>query len=889
MIASTDFYDSPDSYIPRDDFLNLVKEKLPVDWEIARNSIWYNLFPPGIKLPQQGWKIHVSSTLVDALTILQGVLSVVIKHRAAMKFAVDSVMLRTINSREWVRGGAGKFITIYPQSTEQCAQLLELLYAELKDVSGPYILSDKRYKDSKVLYYRYGGINPVTRLRYDGRKETILVSPDGTEWVDRREPFFLLPPWVRDPFGNEPESNQEDNGILTLKDDRYLILQAIHFSNAGGVYLALDNQIGTEVIIKEARPYTDCDAKGNDARSIRENEWRVLTKLQGTGVVPRVIDFFQEWEHVFLVREFVAGQPLSLVPFAPSGLKGSGEFQSMLQKLQRNMDLAVRIQEAVETIHNEGVVLGDLSADNIVIDEDGNPKLIDLDAATLLGEPSGISFFTIGFSGKERRTRFAPTFEDDYYSLGCLLFWMILPINGMFELSSIPFHFLEELEFDYGLPSSIRLAIGRLLNNTKQRESDEEQKRIPRIELATYSVNGMSKLPRFRGISDTDIDVLLQQLILGVKRTATLARTDRLFPSDPALSNPLGVAHGALGVVYALNLISGEVPDAYKDWIRSQELSTKTYTPSLYHGLSGIGWAMYEIGLYDEAMEVIKLAGNHPLLLECADIEHGVSGFGLANLYFWMKTGQSEFLKTALDVGTFLTSVAKWDENGPYWLSPDGRRFLGYARGNAGIALFLLYLYLGTREKRFLDIGVNALKADIAFGVPQQGGYISFPEEPGGQIVSPYWRYGSAGICTTLIRYAVVTKDPELVLMLSDILPDVKRKYTVFPSLFSGLAGLGNLLLDYHMLMGDSDALDVAKAIARGISLFKVQRDDHVLFPGELLYRFSADFSTGAAGIGLFLWRLRNMTSNFNFLLDELLTGFKNGASEHRKRLTLEN
>ncbi|WP_455568073.1 class III lanthionine synthetase LanKC N-terminal domain-containing protein [Streptomyces nojiriensis] len=31
-----------------------------------------------------------------------------------------------------------------------------------------------------------------------------LVSPDGTYVADERLPYFRLPPWVRDPFAEEP-------------------------------------------------------------------------------------------------------------------------------------------------------------------------------------------------------------------------------------------------------------------------------------------------------------------------------------------------------------------------------------------------------------------------------------------------------------------------------------------------------------------------------------------------------------------------------------------------------------------------------------------------------------------------------------------------------------
>ena len=51
---------------------------------------------------------------------------------------------------------------------------MESLYDELKLFNGPYILTDKRYLDAKVIYYRYGLINPQSDSYQD-----YLIGPDG--------------------------------------------------------------------------------------------------------------------------------------------------------------------------------------------------------------------------------------------------------------------------------------------------------------------------------------------------------------------------------------------------------------------------------------------------------------------------------------------------------------------------------------------------------------------------------------------------------------------------------------------------------------------------------------------------------------------------------------
>jgi len=373
----------------------------------------------------------------------------------------------------------------------------------------------------------------------------------------------------------------------------------------------------------------------------------------------------------------------------------------------------------------------------------------------------------------------------------------------------------------------------------------------------------------FDSLQDSELDTILERVVRGLEQSATPDRADRLFPADPSMCNPLGVAHGALGVLYAFHLITGQVDTRLRNWVLRKEIRPDAYIPSLYHGMAGIAWIFVEIGLGDEADRVIKQADHHPLLYSDLGIEYGCSGYGLANLFLWHKTGNDKYKQTAVDVGRYLIEVGRAND-GLLW-PRSGPRILGYARGQSGPALFFLYLYLATREEQFLDFGCNLLKAELHCAASQPGGYLSIPEEAGTDAFTPYWQRGTAGVLTALVRYAKVTTDPFLMAYMEKLLPDVRRKYTLFPGLFNGLAGLGNILLDVYQLFGDQTCLEDAHAVARGISLYVVPRDDAYLIPGDWLYRCSSDYATGAAGVALFLWRLRNNAHNFNLLLDGLL------------------
>src|SRR5690606_15984733 len=117
---------------------------------------WLSYSPVGLILPKQGWKVHISACLDNAVRVLEKVWDYCLEHQLAFKFLRSPRVLLMRNSKYAGRGSSGKFITVYPRDdaeTEKvCRELDQLLAGE----PGPYILSDVRWGDGPV-YVRYGG------------------------------------------------------------------------------------------------------------------------------------------------------------------------------------------------------------------------------------------------------------------------------------------------------------------------------------------------------------------------------------------------------------------------------------------------------------------------------------------------------------------------------------------------------------------------------------------------------------------------------------------------------------------------------------------------------------------------------------------------------------
>src|SRR5690606_15887603 len=98
----------------------------------------------------------------------------------------------------------------------------------------------------------------------------------------------------------------------------------------------------------------------HDAVACLHNEYRILSLLAETGVTPKPIDFFQEWEHSFLVMEHVKGVPLSSFrAFEKFSLMLMTDIQDedVRQFTQQYLLVARQLIQGMRAIHAQGVVI----------------------------------------------------------------------------------------------------------------------------------------------------------------------------------------------------------------------------------------------------------------------------------------------------------------------------------------------------------------------------------------------------------------------------------------------------------------------------------------------------------------------------------------------------
>ena len=76
------------------------------------------------------------------------------------------------------------------------SRLLYDLYRFLKNFSGPIVLTDAQFKGTTNISYRYG--------LFVATEEKNYLYCNGKKYLDKKEPYFLLPPFIdTDPFAKD--------------------------------------------------------------------------------------------------------------------------------------------------------------------------------------------------------------------------------------------------------------------------------------------------------------------------------------------------------------------------------------------------------------------------------------------------------------------------------------------------------------------------------------------------------------------------------------------------------------------------------------------------------------------------------------------------------------
>lgn len=247
------------------------------------------------------------------------------------------------------------------------------------------------------------------------------------------------------------ESRLPPTGI----EERFELIREIGEGATSRVWLARQKSLGREVALKILA------SPGSDLTGRFLAEARLLASLQHPSIV-KLYDFGQVGPVLYLATEFIAAGSLSLrLALGPLPWGTAAR-------------LTARLASGLEAVHAAGILHRDLKPDNILLEREEYPRLIDFGFARVSRGPSmtesGIIIATPAYASPEQLEGRELGPASDLYSLGVVLHHMVTGVNP-FDGGSFPETLHRQLNlrpealprFPAGVPPALEKLARRLL------------------------------------------------------------------------------------------------------------------------------------------------------------------------------------------------------------------------------------------------------------------------------------------------------------------------------------------------------------------------------------------------------------------------------------------
>jgi serine/threonine protein kinase/Tfp pilus assembly protein PilF len=276
--------------------------------------------------------------------------------------------------------------------------------------------------------------------------------------------------------------------------DRYEVMEELGRGGMGNVYRVVDKKINEEMALKLLHPVIAAEEKTIERF---KNELKLARKITHKNVC-RMYDLNEEEGTPYITMEYVRGEDLK------SMIRMTGQLS-----VRRALSIAKQICEGLAEAHRIGVLHRDLKPRNIMVDKEGNARIMDFGIARSLKAEGitgdGIMVGTPEYMSPEQVKGEETDERSDIYSLGIILFEMLtgkIPFDGDTSLTIAFKQRTEEppdpLDFNTQIPEELSTVILKCMEKEKKKRYQNSREVFSELDKIEKEISTEEKIPTKR-------------------------------------------------------------------------------------------------------------------------------------------------------------------------------------------------------------------------------------------------------------------------------------------------------------------------------------------------------------------------------------------------------